>query len=71
MLPFYPRYAANLLEYRYNSLPESYKIAQTFGYNGSMFAWTAYVLLFFHKLYPSVVLLHRAYFGRAQVNAFS
>ncbi len=46
MLPFYPTYAANILQYRYNSLNESYKIANTFGYNGSMFAWTAYVFVF-------------------------
>ncbi len=41
MLPFYPSYAANLLQYRYNSLAESRKIANIFGYTGAMFAWTA------------------------------
>lgn len=41
LLPFYPSIAANIIRYRYNSLEESYKIAQIFGYNGSMFAWTA------------------------------
>jgi trehalose/maltose hydrolase-like predicted phosphorylase len=45
ILPFYPFYAANILQYRYNSLDESYKIAKLFGYNGSMFAWTAYVFI--------------------------
>ncbi|CAF3611118.1 unnamed protein product [Rotaria sordida] len=41
LLPFYPSRAANILRYRYNSLDESNKIARIFGYNGSMFAWTA------------------------------
>ncbi|UJR22365.1 hypothetical protein I4U23_025427 [Adineta vaga] len=41
LLPFYPSIAANIIRYRYNSLEESRKIAQTFGYKGSMFAWTA------------------------------
>jgi trehalose/maltose hydrolase-like predicted phosphorylase len=45
LLPFYPSRAANILRYRYNSLNESNKIARVFGYNGSMFAWTAYVLI--------------------------
>ena len=45
LLPFYPSRAANILRYRYNSLDESNKIARVFGYNGSMFAWTAYVLI--------------------------
>ncbi len=44
LLPFYPSRAASILRYRYNSLEESNKIAQIFGYNGSMFAWTAYIL---------------------------
>ncbi len=43
LLPFYPSVAANILRFRYNSLAESYKIAQIFGYEGSMFAWTACV----------------------------
>jgi trehalose/maltose hydrolase-like predicted phosphorylase len=41
MLPFYPTLAANILQYRYNSLDESHKIAKIFGFEGSMFAWTA------------------------------
>ena len=41
MLPFYPTLAANILQYRYNSLEESHKIAKIFGYQGAMFAWTA------------------------------
>ncbi|CAF1214772.1 unnamed protein product [Adineta ricciae] len=41
LLPFYPSIAANILRYRYNSLSESNKIAQVFGYKGAMFAWTA------------------------------
>lgn len=41
LLPFYTARAANILRYRYNSLDESKKIAQVFGYEGSMFAWTA------------------------------
>jgi trehalose/maltose hydrolase-like predicted phosphorylase len=45
LLSFYPSRAANILRYRYNSLDESNKIARVFGYNGSMFAWTAYVLI--------------------------
>ncbi len=45
LLPFYPTLAANLLQYRYNSLAESNKIARIFGYDGAMFAWTAYVFL--------------------------
>ncbi len=45
LLPFYSSRAANILRYRYNSLDESNKIARVFGYNGSMFAWTAYVLI--------------------------
>ncbi len=45
LLSFYPSRAANILRYRYNSLDESNKIARVFGYNGSMFAWTAYVYL--------------------------
>lgn len=44
LLPFYPSHAANILRYRYNSLNESNHIARVFGYDGSMFAWTAYVL---------------------------
>jgi trehalose/maltose hydrolase-like predicted phosphorylase len=49
LLPFYPSHAANLLRYRYNSLNESNKIARVFGYNGSMFAWTAYVFIIKRK----------------------
>jgi trehalose/maltose hydrolase-like predicted phosphorylase len=45
MLPFYPTFAANILLYRYNSLAEANRIARVFGYNGSMFAWTAYVFM--------------------------
>ena len=45
LLPFYPSRAASILRYRYNSLEESNKYARVFGYNGSMFAWTAYVLI--------------------------
>ncbi|CAF1534955.1 unnamed protein product, partial [Adineta steineri] len=41
LLPFYPSHAANILRFRYNSLEESNNIAKIFGYNGSMFAWTA------------------------------
>ncbi|CAF3616798.1 unnamed protein product [Adineta steineri] len=41
LLPFYPSHAANILRFRYNSLEESKNIAKSFGYNGSMFAWTA------------------------------
>ena len=44
LLSFYPARAANILRYRYNSLDESRKIAKVFGYEGSMFAWTAYVI---------------------------
>ncbi|CAF4371306.1 unnamed protein product [Rotaria socialis] len=41
LLPFYPSRAESLLRYRYNSLDASNNIALRFGYNGSMFAWTA------------------------------
>ena len=44
LLSFYPARAANILRYRYNSLDESRKIARVFGYDGAMFAWTAYVV---------------------------
>lgn len=47
MLPFYPSHADNILRYRYNSLAESEKTAKVFGYNGSMFAWTAYGFFFY------------------------
>ncbi len=45
MLPFYPSYSANIIQYRYNSLESSREIARIFGYTGSMFAWTAYVFI--------------------------
>ncbi|CAF1386310.1 unnamed protein product [Adineta steineri] len=41
LLPFHPSLAANIIRFRYNSLEESNNIAKIFGYNGSMFAWTA------------------------------
>jgi trehalose/maltose hydrolase-like predicted phosphorylase len=60
LLPFYPSLAANILRYRYNSLDESNKIARVFGYNGSMFAWTAYVFIIknFQKKYIYFLLDH-------------
>lgn len=67
MLPFYPTYAANILQYRYNSLDETHKIAKIFGYNGSMFAWTAYVFKAFVYQIIESAFPSRAYFGRAQV----
>ena len=36
-----PKFCQSLLEYRYLSLNTSLGIASVFGYNGSMFAWTA------------------------------
>lgn len=56
MLPFYPSYADNILQYRYNSLPESRKIAKVFGYDGSMFAWTAYVFYHYSQIISAFYL---------------
>ncbi len=66
LLPFYPSRAANILRYRYNSLDESNKIARVFGYNGSMFAWTAYVFII-NKIIIKNFFSSSSYLGRPEV----
>jgi hypothetical protein len=65
LLPFHPSVAANIIRYRYNSLEETYKIAQIFGYKGSMFAWTACVfsliviIKIINRIFLDLILVER------------